>query len=209
MKFLAKPTTYRPNPMDVYKRIKGRKGNGKFLAVLRELAAWRELEAQRRDLPRNRVLRDDTLVEIAHHTPENSKSLSRTRGLGDKAAHGPMGTAILAAVAKGAALPRGDWPEPPARIDLPRGIGPIADLLKVLLKKVSEDTHVAGRLIASSAEVDQIAGFGAEADVPAMQGWRREIFGADAIRLRAGELALSVDGTDLIVRELAAQSADD
>ena len=207
MKVLSKHTTYRPDPMDVYKRIKGRKGNGKFLAVLRELAAWRENEAQRRDLPRNRVLRDETLVEIAHHTPDSPKALSRSRGLGDKAAHGPMGSAILAAVAKGTSLPRAEWPEPPARPDLPRGIGPISDLLKVLLKKVSEDTHVAGRLIASSAEVDLIAGFGAEADVPAMRGWRREIFGEDALKLRSGDLALSVDGTNLVISELPSRSA--
>ncbi|MDD9876296.1 MAG: ribonuclease D [Magnetovibrio sp.] len=207
MTVLAEPTTYRPDPEEVYKRIKGRRGNGRFLAVLRELAAWREREAQRRDLPRNRVLRDETLVEIAHHTPKNADSLSRTRGLGAKAAKGPMGAAILKAVDKAQGLPKSEWPEPPARPDLPRGIGPIADLIKVLLKKVAEDTHVAGRLIANSADVDLIAGLGEDADVAALKGWRREIFGGDALRLRAGELALSVDGTRLIVTEAEGRRA--
>ena len=207
MTVLAEPTTYRPDPEEVYKRIKGRRGNGRFLAVLRELAAWREREAQRRDLPRNRVLRDETLVEIAHHTPKNADSLSRTRGLGAKAAKGPMGAAILKAVDKAQGLPKSEWPEPPARPDLPRGIGPIADLIKVLLKKVAEDTHDAGRLIANSADVDLIAGLGEDADVAALKGWRREIFGGDALRLRAGELALSVDGTRLIVTEAEGRRA--
>jgi len=207
MQVLCQPATYRPDPREVYRRIKGRKGNGRFLAVLRELAAWRELEAQRRDVPRNRVLRDETLVEIAHHTPEKPDALSRTRGLGAKAAHGPMGKAIMAAVTKGLGVPKSDWPAPPARPDLPRGIGPVADLIKVLLKKVSEDTHVAGRLIASSADVELIAGLGAEADVPALRGWRREIFGDDALKLRAGELAIAIEGKNLVIRPLAAQRA--
>ncbi len=203
MEVLRAPATYQPDPAEVYKRIKGRKGNGKFLAVLRELAAWREREAQRRDVPRNRVVRDETLTEIAHHTPANADALSRTRGLGAKAAQGPMGSAILAAVKTGLDVPKAEWPAPPMRPDLPRGIGPIADLIKVLLKKVSEDTNVAGRLIASSADVDLIAGLGDKADVAALRGWRREIFGDDALRLRSGELALSIDGNRLVVRDLA------
>lgn len=202
MTVLREPATYLPDPADVYKRIKGRGGKGKFLAVLRELAAWREIEARRRDVPRNRVLRDETLVEIAHHTPENADALGRTRGLGEKAAHGPMGAAILAAVTTGRDLPKSDWPTPPSRPDIPRGIGPIADLLKVLLKKVSEDTNVAGRLIASSADIDLLAGLGADAEIAALKGWRREIFGDDALRLRSGELALSIEGNRLAVRDV-------
>jgi len=209
MQILRAPATYRPDPAEVYQRIKGRKGHGKFLAVLRELAAWREEEAQRRDVPRNRVLRDETLVEIAHHTPEKPDALSRTRGLGDKAAHGPMGSAVLAAVKRGLAVPKAEWPVAPSRPDLPRGIGPIADLLKVLLKKVAEETNVAGRLIASSADVDLIAGLGEAADVAALRGWRREIFGADALKLQAGDLALSIDGNRLVVRDLPTLQAAD
>lgn len=200
---LRDPATYRPDPMRMYQRIKGKKGNGKFLAVLRELAGWREREAQRRNVPRNRVLRDETLVEIAHHTPNKPQDLGRTRGFGEKAAHGPMGSAILAAVEKGLAVPKSDWPRLPVRPDLPPGVGPMADLIKVLLKKVSEEANVAGRLIASSADVDQIAGLGEAADVAAFRGWRREIFGADALRLKAGELALSIDGNQLTVRDLS------
>ena len=208
MEVLRDPATYRPDPMQIYHRIKGKKGNGRFLAVLRELAAWREREAQYRDIPRNRVLRDEILVEIAHHTPETPKTLSRTRGLSEKAAHGLTGSAILDAVKRGLKTPREQWPQLPARPDLPRGIGPTSDLLKVLLKKVSEDANVAGRLIASSAEVDLIAGLGENANVPALGGWRRKIFGKDALRLRAGELALAIRGNQLIIREISDQLAE-
>ena len=208
MEVLSDPATYRPDPMRVYQRVKGKSGNGRFLSMLRELAAWREREAQRRDVPRNRVLRDEILVEIAHHTPETHQALSRTRGLGDKAARGPMGNAILDAVKRGLKTPKDQWPQPPTRPVVPRGIGPTADLIKVLLKKVSEDANVAGRLIASSAEVDLIAGFGENANVPALRGWRREIFGEDALRLRAGELALAIKGKQLTVREIIDQAAE-
>ncbi len=208
MEILRDPATYRPDPMQVYQRIKGKKGNGRFLSVLRELAAWREREAQRRNVPRNRVIRDETLVEIAHHTPEKRQTLARTRGLGEKTAHGPMGSAILNAVKQGLKIPKDQWPQLPARPDLPRGIGPTADLIKVLLKKVSEDANVAGRLIASSAEVDLIAGLGESADVSALSGWRREIFGEDALRLRAGKLALTIKGNKLTVQGIINQAED-
>ena len=208
MEVLRDPATYRPDPREVYQRIKGKKSNGQFLSVLRELAAWRELEAQRRDVPRNRVLRDEILLEIAHHTPKNSQTLRRTRGLGEKAAHGPIGSAILDAVKRGLKTPKAQWPQLPTKPELPRGIGPTADLIKVLLKKVSEDANVAGRLIASSADVDLIAGLGENADVLALRGWRREIFGKDALRLRAGELALAIKGKQLTVQEIIEEVVD-
>lgn len=201
MAVLAEPTTFIVDPMKAYERIKTRGGKGQFLAVLRELAAWRELEARRRDVPRNRVLRDETLAEIAHHTPTTPDALAKSRGLGAKAAHGPMGSHILQAVQRGCEVPQEEWPKPSVKPDLPRGIGPISDLLKVLLKKVSEDTHVAGRLIANSADIELIAGLGEDAGVQALKGWRREIFGNDALRLRAGELSLAVDGNRLVVQD--------
>jgi len=204
MTVLADPDTFRTDPMEAYRRIKSRGGKGRFLAVLRELAAWRELEAQRRDVPRNRVLRDETLVEIAHHVPTSAGALAKSRGLGDKAAHGPMGQHILEAVQRGLDLPQSEWPTPPEKPDLPRGIGPISDLLKVLLKKVSDDTHVAGRLIANSADIEIIAGLGEDADVAALKGWRRKIFGDDALKLRAGEISLAVDGKTLVIEDRSA-----
>ncbi len=201
MLLLATPETFLPDPMKAYERLKSRGGKGRFLAVLRELAAWRELEARRRDVPRNRVLRDESLIEIAHHLPGNPDALAKSRGLGTKAANGPMGKHILKAVERGRNLPEPQWPRPPAKPDLPNGIGPISDLLKVLLKKVAEDTHVAGRLIANSADIELIAGLGEKAEVRALKGWRREIFGLYALRLRAGDMSLAIDGNRMVIKD--------
>ncbi|HEY4636170.1 MAG TPA: ribonuclease D, partial [Rhodospirillales bacterium] len=197
MATLNAPVTYDGDPMHVYRRIKTRSANGRMLAVLRELAAWRDKEARRRDVPRNRILRDEALVEIAHHTPANAEQLARTRGLGAKMAHGPMGAEILACVRRGLAVPERDRPQPVARPELPRGLGPVADLLKVLLKMKSEDSHVASKLLASSADIELIAAFGEAADVPALKGWRRQVFGDDALKLIKGELTLAVRGRKL------------
>ncbi|MCH7865877.1 MAG: ribonuclease D [Proteobacteria bacterium] len=197
MAVLTRPATYLGEPREAFRRIKTRSADGKVLAVLREVAAWREAEAQRRDVPRNRVLRDEALVEIAHHSPATAKELSRTRGLGAKLANGTYGERILDAVKKGLAQPREDRPEPKVQARLPRGLGPVVDLLKVLLKMKSEDSHVAAKLLASAADIELIATFGEKADVKALKGWRREVFGGDALRLRSGEVSLAVAGKKL------------
>ncbi len=199
--------TYITDPMEAYRRVKGRGGSGRTLAVMRELAAWRELEARKRDMPRNRVLRDETLSEIANQTPRDPDALARSRGLGAKAANGPMGAGILEAVQRGLDTPKADWPEAPIKKDLPRGIGPTSDLLKVLVKKVSSETDVAGKLIATSPEAELIAAFGEKADVRALKGWRREIYGDLALRLRNGEIALGLNGDQLVVIQRLPESS--
>ena len=197
MAVLTRPATYLGEPREAFRRIKTRSADGKVLAVLREVAAWREAEAQRRNVPRNRVLRDEALVEIAHHSPATAKELSRTRGLGAKLANGTYGERILDAVKKGLAQPREDRPEPKVQARLPRGLAPVVDLLKVLLKMKSEDSHVATKLLASAADIELIATFAEKADVKALKGWRREGCGGDALRLRAGEVSLAVAGKKL------------
>lgn len=193
MAVLADPATYRSEPANAWLRLKTRSGNRRFLAVLRELAAWREVEAQRRNLPRNRVLRDEALVEIAAHDPATAAELARTRGLARSIAEGRMGEAILAAVARGLALPEAECPEPPARLKLPRDLGPVIELLKVLLKLQCDAHHVAPKLVASSADLERIAADD-EAPVPALKGWRREVFGEAALALKHGRLAFALDG---------------
>jgi ribonuclease D len=199
MAVLENPNTYTGNPTEAFRRIKARSTGPRMLAVLRELAKWRELEAQRRDIPRNRIIREESLVEIAHHTPTTPEQLGRTRGLGGKMANGNYGQKILDAVEIGMAVPDKDCPQPIIKPRIPRGIGPVTDLLKVLLKMKSEDSGVASKLLASAADVEVIAAFGADADVKALKGWRREVFGDDALKLRAGELSLSVKGKRLKV----------
>lgn len=203
MDTLCDPATYEPDPMEIFRRIKSRNGNGRFLAVLREVTAWREREARERDVPRNRILRDEALIEIAHHTPASSEDLARTRGLGRKLAEGSAGAQILEAVVRALALPESEWPAPDTRRDVPRGVGPVADLLKVLLKMKCDDEDVAQKLVASSADVDLIAAEGETADVRALHGWRRQVFGADALRLRNGELCLAINGRKVALVERA------
>jgi ribonuclease D len=203
MDTLCDPATYEPDPMEIFRRIKSRNGNGRFLAILREVTAWREREARERDVPRNRILRDEALIEIAHHAPASTEDLARTRGLGRKLAEGSAGTQILEAVARAMALPESEWPAPDTRRDVPRGVGPVADLLKVLLKMKCDDEDVAQKLVASSADVDMIAAEGETADVRALHGWRRRVFGADALRLRNGELCLAINGRKVVLVERA------
>lgn len=196
---LTSPETYDPNPEEVFRRIKTRSASPRYLAVLREIAAWREIEAQRLDLPRSHVLRDESMVEIAHHMPTTPADLARTRGVGRRLAEGSAGAALLAALARGKALAEKDCPQPVDRPQMPNGLGPVTDLLKVLLKMKAEESGAAQRLVASSDDLDLIAAFGEEADVPALRGWRREVFGEDALKLCRGEIGLAVRGRRLDV----------
>lgn len=189
--------TYDQPAENAWKRLKSRSPAPRFLAILREVAAWRDREAKSRDLPRNRVLRDEALLEIAHHAPANVEQLARTRGLGKKMAEGRAGEALLAAVAAGQVVPEDECPTLPDKPQLPRGIGPITDLLKVVLKMKCEQNNVAQKLIATTDQLEMIAAFGAEADVPALRGWRRQIFGDDALQLMRGDLALVANGQEL------------
>ena len=193
MALLSDPATYALEPDDAWRRLKPRTTRPRYLAILREVAAWREREAQRRDVPRGRVLRDEALTEIAATAPEDAAALARTRALSAKLAAGPMGAAILAAVARGRATPPEGCPRLPSKTTLPPGLGPVVELLKVLLKMKCEEHHVAPRLVASAADLHSIAADDA-ADVPALGGWRRELFGADALALKAGRFGLSVEG---------------
>jgi ribonuclease D len=200
MAVLTAPETYRVEPEEAWRRIKGRGGKGKrFLAVLVELAAWREREAQRRDIPRNRMLRDEAIMEIASHAPRKPDTLAHVRGISTKMAEGPTGKAVLQAVEDGIARPAHSLPVRPERPErLPPGLGPLTDLLKVLLKQNCEKKNVATRLVASGDDLERIAADD-EADVPALKGWRREIFGDQALALKHGKLALAADGKKIRV----------
>ena len=195
---LTDPATYLVAPEDAWRRMKPRSTNPRFLVVLQELAAWRERDARERNLPRQRLVKDETLMEIAAHAPMTAEDLAHTRGLSKGAAEGRLGAAILATVARALATPEKDWPQPAERVELPRGLGPVVDLLKVLLKLKGDQHDVAQRLIASSADLECIAADD-NAPVPALHGWRRTLFGEDALRLKHGRLglALASDGKGL------------
>lgn len=196
MQTLANPATYRVEPVDAWRRLRVRSPKPRFLAVLRELAAWRELAAQQRDIPRQRMLRDEALLEIASHQPKTAEELGHTRGLSEGMARGKIGSEILAAVAAGLAVPESEAPRMAERAELPRSNGAVAELLRVLLKMRAEEHNVAPRLIADSEDLDRLAAEDAP-DVAALTGWRREIFGEDALALKQGRLALLVKGRKL------------
>ncbi len=203
MAILTNPDVYRVDPENAWKRLKTRTKTPRFLGVVKELAAWREIEAQTKDIPRQRVLRDETLLEIAAHAPQTVDALERTRGFSKGQAEGRVGKAILEAVERGRALPEDALPKPPERRDVPQGIGPITDLLKVLLKMRCEENDVAQKLVANADDLEQIA-MDDEAPVAALRGWRKELFGDDALDLKHGRLALclSRDGRRVEAVEL-------
>jgi ribonuclease D len=191
MAVLTDPATYRLEPEESWRRLKPRTGNPKTLQVLKALAAWREREAQTRDLPRQRVIRDEALLEIAASGPTTVEELARTRGLSRGLADGRMGTAMLSTVSQALAVPEAEWPVAEVRVELPRGLGPVVDLLKVLLKLKCDENDVAQRLVANTADLEAIAADD-NAPVSSLQGWRRSLFGDDALRLKHGKVALAL-----------------
>ena len=202
LSILRDTKNYTFEPEDAWRRIKYRAPKPRFLAILKEVAAWREIEAQNKDIPRNRIVRDESLIEISHHAPKTINDLSRARGLTLKKAEGSLGKALLNAVKVGLNVPSENLPEVKRDAPLPKGIGPITDLLKVLLKLKCEKHDVAQKLIATVNDMEQIAAFGQNANVPALQGWRQEVFGIDALRLRSGQLAMVIKDHNLELVEI-------
>ncbi len=201
MSALTSDDIYQFDPREAWRRIKSRNPKPRFLAILREVAAWREEEAQNRDIPRNRFVRDDALLELAAHRPANEKDLANLRGLNKGQTQGAIGKAILDAVARGVALPDEDCPKVEQSRQAAAPVGPSIDLLKVLAKLKSEEHGVAQRLIASTADLEALSADD-NADVPALRGWRRDLFGEDALALKNGRLALTAEGRKIRVVEL-------
>ena len=202
MTALSDPGAYRNDPDEAWRRFRLRgRLDRRYFAVLRRLAAWRELAAQQRNLPRGRILRDEALLEIAAHAPRTTEALARTRSLGKGVAEGRLGGEILDAVERGLAEAATVAP-PPMRADPPPGLGPLIELLRVLLRRCCEEHQVAQKLIASSDDLEAIAGDD-EAEVPALTGWRREIFGRDALALKHGRLAMTAQGNRVRLVALA------
>jgi len=193
MAILSNLATYRTDPETAWERLKVRGNNRRFLAMVRTLAAWREQEAQRINIPRQRLLKDETLMEIAAIAPANPEALSRARGITRGFAEGRTGASLLEAAAATIALPEAELPPAPRQRETARPSAALVQLLKVLLTARCEENQVAPKLIASSDDIDRIASEEAP-DVPALHGWRRAVFGEDAVALREGRLALGVDG---------------
>jgi ribonuclease D len=193
MAALAEPATYRPDPETMWERLRPRTNNRRMLGTLRAVAAWREREAQRINIPRQRLVRDESLLEIAATAPDNIEALGRIRGITRGFAEGATGQSLLAAIAEAAFLPEAALPEARAAREGARPSPALVALLKVLLAEKAESHDVAPRLLASSEDIDRLATED-EPDVPALQGWRLGVFGEDALALKQGRIALGVNG---------------
>jgi len=198
---LSDPALYKLDPTDSWKRLKPRTSNKRFLAMLAAIAEWREREAQTRDIPRGRVLKDEALTEIAAHPPENAEGLERIRAVPKGFAASRMGKGLFEAIEAGkhAQPPEGIEPQAPRRKREPSPA--TIDLLKTLLRLKAEEVGVAPRLIADAEDIEKLAALEDEG-VAALHGWRADVFGNDALALRKGELAIALEGGQAVVVEL-------
>ncbi len=200
MAILTSPDTYRNDPDKAWTRLSGRLRKPRELAVLMEVAGWREREAQKRNVPRNRVLKDEAVVDVAVSAPRSVESLGRLRSIPSGFERSRTGTDILAAVERGLAREGGESPVPARGRSRSSGGGATAELLKVLLRAVAEAERVAPKVIATVDDLEAIAESD-DASVPALAGWRRQLFGEKALALKAGNLALAVERGTVVVRE--------
>jgi ribonuclease D len=191
MEILTSPETYRMDPQSAWQRLKTRVRKPKELAVLIEVAAWREREAQTRDVPRSRVLKDDAIADIAVQAPTSTERLKSLRSLPKGFERSRWGEAIVAAVERGLARDPKTLPLQVRTQPAVNGTA-VVELLKVLLRMISERHHVAAKVIATVDELERIAADDG-ADVPALHGWRRELFGEKALALKHGKLALAIE----------------
>lgn len=193
MEILTSRETYDPHPDDAWKRLKMRVRKPIELAVVQAVATWREREARERNVPRGRVLKDDAIYEIAQQQPRDAAALARLRTVPKGWERSSTATALLEIVNEALAIPKDALPRLPKSGPAPEGTSAAAELLKVLLRQVADKEGVAAKVLASGDDIDRLAADGEKADVPAMRGWRREIFGDMAARLVRGEIALKFD----------------
>ncbi|CAE7594692.1 rnd [Symbiodinium microadriaticum] len=191
MEVLEAISTYVIDPDTCWERIKARSTNPRFLAILKALAAWRERKAQSANQPRNRILKDDALLEIAAHNPKTKTELRNLRAVSKGLVDGRWGDSLMSTIEEAAALPTEDCPQVERKKGVPASAQPIIEMLRVLLKQVTAAHDVAPKLIASAADLERIA-CEDDPDVLALHGWRAEIFGDQAQAMKRGELGLAL-----------------
>ena len=205
MDVLTSRATYDPKPEDAWKRLKMRLRKPQELAVMQAVSTWREHEARERNVPRGRVLKDDAIYEIAQQQPRDAVTLARLRTTPKGWERSATATALLAAVNTALAIPRDQMPRLPKAPQQAEGSSAAAELLKVLLRLVAEKEGVAAKVLASSDDIDRLAAEGETADVPALAGWRREVFGEQALRLVRGEIAIKFERRKIAVFDVGAE----
>ena len=190
MAILESAGTYDIHPDDAWLRLKARLRKPSELAILKFVAAWREREARSRNVPRSRVLKDDAIFEIAQQQPKDTEALSRLRTIPKGWERSASGSAVVEAVNAALALPKSEMPHAPKPTRSPEGSGAAVELLKVLLKLIADREGVAAKVIANTDDLEKIAAEGEDADVAALHGWRRDLFGDTALKLISGGVAL-------------------
>ena len=202
MKSLADPALYDVSPENAWRRLKPRKQAPRYLSVYRAVAEWREKTAQLRDQPRGRILKDDAIDELASQAPTDAAQMERLRSVPKGFAGSRFGPELLETIREALRDPEATAPViEKTRSPHNPAAGSVVELLKVLLKARAEDGGVASKLIATVSDLEMIAQDD-NADTPALTGWRLEAFGADALRLKRGELALVLDGSRVRVVEV-------
>ncbi len=198
---LLDPEIYAFDPENAWKRLKVRKYKADYLAVLANVSAWRERAAQELDKPRGRILKDDAIQEIAQQKPRTAEALERMRAVPNGFSRSKHGQGLIHAINQALDEPEKYAPD----VERPENSGPppgaVSELLKVLLKQVSDDAGVATRLIANASDLERLAR-DEEPDIPALKGWRRELFGEKALRLKSGKVALAASPKGVKVVEL-------
>lgn len=190
MSILENPQTYNLPPEEIWKRIKNRLKKPQELAVLKYITTWREHEARSQNVPRNRIIKDETLIEIAQQQPRTSKDIEKLRSIHGSWKHSDQSKKIIEAVNTALALPINEMPQPSYKTPYSEESTAATELLKVLLKLTCEKNKVAPKLIANGNDLEKIATEGDKANVIALSGWRREIFGEKALKMISGHLAL-------------------
>ena len=193
LKNLISPATYDIDPKNSWRRLKTKSSSRRFLGLVASLAEFRENFAQSKNIPRNRVIKDDALLELASSKPKNLDELSKSRLLLRDARKGEIASGLLSAIKKGQKIPDSELPEKHPKFDKRFVNNALSDLLRVLLKSCSENTGVASKLIASSNDLDALAS--GDRNIGALHGWRFEVFGKSALQLCDGKIGLSVQGT--------------
>ena len=193
---------YNFEPEDAWQRLKVRNPKKQYLAVLKAAAAWRERTAQEKNIPRRRVLKDDAMYDLAQQRPRDLKALTKLRAIPRGFEKSRSAAALVDAIS--AAMDNADdyAPKPPKVQHMPPSLGPRVEMLRTLLRLRTEINGIAPRLVANARDIEQIAAFGDDAKVQAMSGWRREIFGQDAVDMLEGKITLRLDGEDVVAERL-------
>lgn len=190
MAVLKAVETYDLHPDDAWRRVKARVRKPIELAIVKAVAAWREREARERNVPRGRVIKDDTIGEIATQQPRDAEALGRLRTIPKGWERSAQAQGLVAAIQTALAIPKEELPKLPKQSNAPEGSAAASELLKVLLKIVTEEHGVAAKIVANSDDIDRIAAEGDNANVAALQGWRREVFGQKALDLISGKIGI-------------------